>query len=147
MNCCKDKNITKNKSEYICTNCGVIHDYEYVHFDYDDYNLILNNMFKYKKSCYKRRKYLINKCKRIDINIIYFLDESLEKIKISKNMKRISINKYLNNLYTYYCKKANIEYQDLIDTKNNFSINEEIFDEIYEKYKYVEKNEDDIFYL
>ena len=69
------------------------------------------------------------------------------KIKLNKNMKRISINKYLNNLYKYYCKKSGIEYQDLINTKNNFSINEEIFDEIYEKYKYVEKNEDDIFYL
>ena len=93
MDCCKDKNITKAKSEYICMSCGVIHDYEYVHLNYnDDYNLIFNNMIKCKKSCYKRRKYLINKCKRIDINIIYFLDESLEKIRISKNMKRISIN-------------------------------------------------------
>ena len=62
-------------------------------------------------------------------------------------MKRISINKYLNNLYKYYCKKANIKYRDLIDTKNNFSINEEDLNKIYEKYKYVEKNEDDIFYL
>ena len=62
-------------------------------------------------------------------------------------MKRISINKYLNNLYRYYCKKAGIEYRDLIDTKNNFSIDEKMFDEIYKKYKYVEKNEDDIFYL
>ena len=99
MDCCLDKHITKVKSEYICINCGIIHDYEYVHFNYDDYNIILNNMIKYKKSCYKRRKYLITKCKRIDVNIIYFLDESLEKIRISKNMKRISINKYLNNLY------------------------------------------------
>ena len=146
MDCCKDKNITKVKSEYICTKCGVIQGYEYVHFNYVDYDLILNNMLKYKKSCYKR-KYLINKCKKIDINIIYFLDEALEKIRILKNMKRISIDKYLNNLYKYYCKRANIEYQDLINTKNNFSINEEIFDEIYEKYNYVEKNEDDIFYL
>ena len=149
MDCCKDKNITKFKSEYICMNCGVILDYEYVHFNYndDDYDSILNNMIKYRKSCYQRRKYLIAKCKRIDINIIYFLDESLEKIRLNKNMKRISINKYLNNLYKYYYKKANIKYQDLINTKNNFSINEEIFDEIYEKYKYVERNEDDIFYL
>ena len=148
MDCCKDKNITKVKSEYICINCGVIHDYEYVHFNDndDDYNSIFNNMIKYKKSCYKRRKHLINKCKRTDINIIYFLDESLEKIRISKNMKRISVNKYLNNLYKYYCKKADIPYDDLINTKNNFSINE-IFDEIYEKYKYVEKNEYDYFYL
>ena len=73
MECCKDKNIRKNKYEYICMNCGVIHDYEYVHFNYDDddYNSIFNNMIKHKKSCYKRRKYLINKCKRIDINIIF----------------------------------------------------------------------------
>ena len=147
MDCCLNKNITKIKSEYICTNCGVIHDYEYVHFNNDDYESILKNMIKYKKSCYKRRNYLIKKCNRMDINIIYFLDESLEKIRIDKNMKRISINKYLNNLYKYYCKKANIEYQELINTKNNFSINEKMFDEIYEKYKYVEKNEDDIFYL
>ena len=149
MDCCLDKNITKIKSEYICMNCGVIHDYEYIHFNYnnDDYDSILKNIIKYKKSCYKRRNYLIKKCNRMDINIIYFLDESLEKIRLDKNMKRISINKYLNNLYKYYCKKANIEYQELIDTKNNFSINEEDFDEIYEKYKYVEKNEDDIFYL
>ena len=147
MDCCLDKNITKVKSEYICMNCGVIHDYEYIHFNNDDYDSILKNIMKYKKSCYKRRNYLIKKCNRMDINIIYFLDESLEKIRLDKNMKRISINKYLNNLYKYYCKKANIEYQELIDTKNNFSINEEDFNEIYEKYKYVEKNEDDIFYL
>ena len=149
MDCCLDKNITKIKSEYICMNCGVIHNYEYIHFNYnnDDYDSILKNIIKYKKSCYKRKNYLIKKCNRIDINIIYFLDESLEKIRLDKNMKRISINKYLNNLYKYYCKKAGIEYQELIDTKNNFSINEEDFNEIYEKYKYTEKNEDDIFYL
>ena len=75
MDCYQDKNITKVKSEYICMNCGVIHDYEYVNFNYDDdYNSILNNMINNKISCYKRRKYLITKCKRIDINIIYFLD-------------------------------------------------------------------------
>ena len=147
MDCCLNKNITKNKSEYICMNCSTIQGYEYVHFNNDDYDSILKNIMKYKKSCYKRRNYLIKKCNRMDINIIYFLDESLEKIRLDKNMKRISINKYLNNLYKYYCKKAGIEYQELINTKNNFSIDEKMFDEIYEKYKYVEKNEDDIFYL
>ena len=110
MDCCLNKNITKNKSEYICMNCGVIQGYEYVHFNNDDYDLILKNIIKYKKSCYKRRNYLIKKCNRMDINIIYFLDESLEKIRLNKNMKRISINKYLNNLYKYYCKKAGIKY-------------------------------------
>ena len=148
MDCCKDKNITKVKSEYICMNCGVIHDYEYVHFNYDDdYDSILNNIIKYKKTCYKRRKYLITKCKRIDINIIYFLDESLEKIRLNKKYARIPINKYINNLYKYCCKKAGIKHRDLINTKNSFLINEEDFNEIYEKYKYVKKNDDDIFYL
>ena len=147
MDCCLDKNITKIKSEYICMNCSTIQGYEYVHFNNDDYDSILKNIIKYKKSCYKRRNYLIKKCNRIDINIIYFLDESLEKIRLNKNMKRISINKYLNNLYKFYCEKVNIEYQELINTKNNFSINEEDFNQIYEKYKYVEKNEDDVFYL
>ena len=141
MDCCKAKNIIKSKSEYICIKCDVIHDYEYVNFNYnnDDYDSILKNILKYKKTCYKRRKYLITKCKRIDINIIYFLDESLEKIRLNKNMKRIPLNKYVNNLYKYYYKKAGIEYQDLINTINNFSINAEIFDEIYEKYKFNEK--------
>ena len=149
MNCCLDKNISKNKSEYICINCGVIHGYEYVNFNNEDYDydLILNNIIKYKKSFYQRKNYLIKKCGRIDNNIINFLEECLEKLRIDKNMKRISINKYLNNLYKYYCKKAGIEYRNLINTKNNFSINEKMFDEIYEKYKYVEKNENDIFYL
>ena len=148
MDCCLDKNIIKNKSEYICMNCSIIQGYEYVNFNYnnDDYDSILNNIIKYKKSCYKRRNYLIKKYNRIDNNIIYFLDECLEKIRLDKNMKRISINKYINNLHKYYCKKARIEYQDLINTKNNFSINED-FNKIYEKYKYVERNEDDIFYL
>ena len=54
-------------------------------------------------------------------------------------MKRISINKYLNNLYKYYCKKANIPYENLIDTKNNFSINEDIFDEIYKNINMLKK--------
>ena len=139
MNCCLDKNIIKTKSEYICMNCSTIQGYEYVHFNNDSYDSILKDIIKYKKSCYKRRNYLIKKCKRIDINIIYFLDEALEKIRLNKNMKKISINKYLNNLYKYYCKKVNIKYQDLIITKNNFLINEEDFNEIYEKYKYVEK--------
>ena len=46
MNFCNKKIIIKNKSEFICNNCGVIYGYEYIPFDfkYDDYNLIVNNM-------------------------------------------------------------------------------------------------------
>ena len=57
-------------------------------------------------------------------------------------MKRISINKYLNNLYKYHCEKSDIEYKEIVNTKNNFRLNEEIFknvDEIYDKYKYDKK--------
>ena len=57
-------------------------------------------------------------------------------------MKRISINKYSNNLYKYYCEKSDIEYKEIINTKNNFKLNEEILkniDETYDKYKYVKK--------
>ena len=152
MDCCDNKNIIKNKSEFVCTNCAVIHGYEYIPFDfkYEDYNLIVNNMLRYSKSYYKRKKYLMNKCRKIDNNIICFLDESLEKIRILKNMKRISINKYLNSLYTYYCKKSNIEYKDIINTKNYFKLNEnilKIIDKVYEKYEYIEKDEDDYSYL
>ena len=140
-----------NKSEFVCENCGIVFGYRYIpEFKYDDYNLIVNNMLKYKKLYYNRRKYLTNKCRRIDYNIICFLDESLEKIRLLKNMKRISINKYVNSLYKYYCNKANIEYKDIINTKNNFKLNKnilKIIDEIYEKYKYIEKDENDIFYL
>ena len=49
MDCCLNKSIIKNKSEYICMNCGLIHDYEYVHFNNDDYDSILKNIIKYKK--------------------------------------------------------------------------------------------------
>ena len=60
------------------------------------------------------------------------------------------MNKYLNNLYKYHCEKSDIPCKDIINIKNNFKLNEEILkniDEIYEKYKYVEKDEDDYFYL
>ena len=83
VGCCDNKNIIKNRSEFVCTNCATIHGYQYVsEFRYDDYNLIVNNMLKYKKNNYNRKKYLINKCRRIDYKIICFLDESLEKLKI-----------------------------------------------------------------
>ena len=58
MDCCLNKNITKIKSEYICMNCSTIQGYEYIHFNYnnDDYDSILNNMIKYRKAFYQRRK-------------------------------------------------------------------------------------------
>ena len=69
-------------------------------------------------------------------------------------MKRISINKYLNSLYKYYCEKSqNIEYKPLIK-RNIINLNNDIIqiiDVIYNKYpfivKVVEKHDFDTIYL
>ena len=62
--------------------------------------MIINQLFlicfKYRKFCYKRIKYLRKKFGFLDNNIILYLDESLEKIKLYNKMKRIPINEYLN---------------------------------------------------
>ena len=49
-------------------------------------------MLKYRKICYKRIKYLRKKFEYLDNNIILYLDESLEKIKLYNKMKRIRNN-------------------------------------------------------
>ena len=53
-------------------NCATTHGYECVHFNYDDYNIILNNMLKYKKSYHKRRKYLIINVKELILILSIF---------------------------------------------------------------------------
>ena len=113
MNCCENKNIIKENEMNFCINCGTIHDYDWIKFDvsYNDYNSTISDMLKYRKICYKRIKYLRKKFGFLDNNIILYLDESLEKIKLYNKMKRIPINKYLNSLYKYYCEKSDIEYK------------------------------------
>ena len=61
----------------------------------------MSNMLFYKKTIYKRKKYLYNICSRIkeiNDNIILFFDKSLENIRKLYNMRRISILKYLNSI-------------------------------------------------
>ena len=140
MNCCKNKNIIKEKELNFCINCATIHDYDWIKFDvsYNDYNSTISDMWKYKKNCYKRIKYLRKKFGFLDNNIILYLDESLEKIKLYNKMKRIPINKYLNSLYKYYCEKSDIDYQALIN-KNVIKLNDniiEIIDKVYNKYPF-----------
>ena len=146
MNCCENKAIRNINYEKVCTNCGVIHDYEYVHPFKD-------NIFFYRKSVYKRKKYLYNKCfhiREINENTILFFDNSLEEIKISYNYKRISISKYLNALYNFYCNKSSIEYKPIFKNKKIINLNDNIIN-ILEKnyllYPYVIKNEEDYIYL
>ena len=101
MECCENKNITYKNYENICINCGVIHDYKYVNeISFRDYNMNISNILFYKKTIYKRKKYLYNNRFHIreinNENIILFFDNTLEQIRKLYNMKRISISKYLN---------------------------------------------------
>ena len=77
MECCDNINIRCKNYEKICINCGVIHDYQYVNeISLKDYNMNMSNILFYKKSIYKRKKYLYIKClhiKEINENTKYFL--------------------------------------------------------------------------
>ena len=154
MDCCDNKNITYKNCENICINCGVIHDYRYVNeIPFRDYNMNISNMLFYKKTIYKRKKYLYNKCfhiREINETIILFFDKSLEEIRKLYNMQRISISKYLNSIYNFYCNKSSIIYRPILEDKNIINLNDniiEILEKNYLLYPYVEKNEDDYHYL
>ena len=62
-------------------------------------------------------------------------------------MKRISITKYLNSIYNFYCCKINFqpifEKKKIIDLNNNII---EILEKKYLKYPYI-KIEKDYYYL
>ena len=154
MDCCEDKNITCKNCENICINCSVIHDYRYVNeMPFRDYNMNISNMLFCKKTIYKRKKYLYNKCfhiREINETIILFFDKSLEEIRKLYNMQRISISKYLNSIYNFYCDKSSISYQPIFNNKKIIDLNDDIM-KILEKnyllYPYVKKDEDDIYYL
>ena len=152
MDCCDNKNITYKNCENICINCGVIHDYRYVNeISFRDYNM--TNMLFYKKTIYKRKKYLYNKCfhiREINETIILFFDKSLEEIRKLYDMKRISISKYLNSIYNFYCDKSSINYKPIFKNKKIIDLNDDIIkilEKNYLEYPYVEKDEDDYYYL
>ena len=152
MDCCENKNITCKNCENICINCGTIHDYRYVNeIPFRDYNMNISNMLFYKKTIYKRKKYLYNKCfhiREINENIILFFDKSLEDIRKLYNMKRISISKYLNSIYNFYCNKSSISYKPILNNKRIINLNDniiKILEKNYLEYPYVKKDEDDIY--
>ena len=148
------KNITCKDGENVCINCGTIHDYRYVNeIPFRDYNMNISNMLFYKKTIYKRRKYFSKKCfhiGEINENIILFFDKSLEDIRKLYDMKRISISKYLNSIYNFYCGKSSINYRPIFENKRIINLNDniiKILEKNYLEYPYVEKDEDDYYYL
>ena len=154
MDCCDNKNLIYKNYENVCINCGVIHDYKYVNeIPFRDYNMNISNILFYKKTIYKRKKYLFNKCfhiREINETKILFFDKSLEQIRKLYSMKRIPISKYLNSIYNFYCDKSSISYKPTLNNKKIINLNDniiEILEKNYLEYPYVKKDEDDIYYL
>ena len=149
MDCCDYKIITCKDYKNVCINCGTIHDYQYINeISFKDYNMNMLNISFYKKTIYMRKKCL--HVKEINDNIILFFDKSLEDIRKLYNMRRISISKYLNSIYYFYCDKSSINYKPVFKNKKIINLNDEII-EILEKnyleYPHFIKNEDDYYYL
>ena len=110
-------------------------------------------MLFYKKTIYKRKKYLYNICfhiKEINENTILFFDNSLEHIRKLHNVRRISISKYLNSIYYFYCNKTSINYQPIFRNKKIINLNNNIIGMLEKnclEYPYFIKNEDNYYYL
>ena len=96
---------------------------------------------------------MYSKCfhiKEINENIILFFDKSLEEIRKLFNMRRISISKYLNSIYNFYCNKSSISYKPIFGNKRIIDLNDDIMkilEKNYLEYSYYIKNEDDYTYL
>ena len=154
MDCCDNKNIGCINYENICINCGTIHDYQYVReISFRDYNMNMSNILFYKKTIYKRKKYLYKICfhiKEINENTILFFDNSLEDIRKLYSMRRISISKYLNSIYYFHCNKNSTNYQPIFKNKKIINLNDniiKILEKNYLEYPHYIKNEDDYYYL
>ena len=83
----------------------------------------MSNILFYKKSIYKRKKYLYNlslHIKEINDNIILFFHSTLGDIRKLYNMRRISVSKYLNSIYYFYCNKSSINNQPIYKNKKNY---------------------------
>ena len=141
-----------NNYEKVCIKCGTIFDYQYHNeVSFRDYNISRANSLFYKKSIYKRKKYLYKICFHIrpNENIISFFNNSLEDIRKTYNLKRIAISKYLNTLYKFYCDRCSLEYKPIIN-KKIIKLDKNIIDILEKNYlifPFIDKNEEHIFYL
>ena len=78
------------------------------------------------------------------------LDNSLEDIRKLYNFKRISLSKYLNSIYYFYCNRSSINYKPILKNKKVSNLNDEIIkilEKNYLEYPHYIKNEDDYYYL
>ena len=128
MDCCENKNIAYKNYENICINCGVIHDYQLMKYLLK-ITICICRIYYFIKNVFIKEKYLYNIClhiKEINNNIILFFDNSLEDIRKFYNMKRISISKYLNSTYKFYCNKNSINYQPIFKNKKIINLNDDI---------------------
>ena len=65
-------------------------------------------------------------------------------------LKRISISKYLNFIYYFYCNKSSINYQPIFKNKKIINLNDkiiEILEKNYLEHPHYMNNEDDNYYL
>ena len=65
-------------------------------------------------------------------------------------MRRISISKYLNSIYYFYCNKSSINYQLIFKNKKVINLNDDlikILETNYLEYPHAKKDEDDYYYL
>ena len=129
---------------YFCKNCGVIHGYSWIEYDFkfNEYNKNIYDLLKCKNIIYKRKKCL-NKKYNLDNRIILFLGKSFENIIKHLKLKRFPISKYLNTIYQYYCNKGDIDYQSLNNSKiiklDDSII--QILDRVYLKYPHIKIEE------
>ena len=144
MECCENKNILKEKEMFVCTNCGVIHGYTWIEYDFkfNEYNDNIYNLLKCKTTIYNRKKYL-SKNYTLDNRIILFSDESFENIRKYLRLKRFPISKFLDTVYKYYCNKGDIEYKPLNKSKiikldDNII---QVLDRVYLKYPHIKIEE------
>ena len=102
----------------------------------------MNIVYKYYCKRYKIEYIPLFKFEKIiDINykIICLINKSIKNIKLYLNIKNISIYKYLNIIYKYYCKQNDIEYNPLILYDQIILDNKPILDKIYNKYPFIVK--------
>ena len=88
--------------------------------------------------------------KEINENTTLFFDNSLENIRKLYNLKRISISKYSNSIYKFYCNKSSFDYKPIFKNKKNINLNDDIIkilEKNYLEYPHFIKNEDDYCYL